>query len=73
MKFRKLLGRIIEYYGSQKAFSSAMGMNVGTLSLKLLGESAWTIPEAKRACELLSIPLEELHIYFLPSELGNTN
>lgn len=70
MKYRKLCGRIREYYGTQKAFAAAMGVNVGTLSFKLSGKAEWTQREITRACELLYIPLEEVHVYFFAREVG---
>lgn len=70
MKYRKLCGRIREYYGTQKAFAGAMGMNVGTLSFKLRGKTDWTLEEITKACELLYIPLEEMHTYFFAREVG---
>lgn len=67
MKYDKLRGRIIEKFGSQKAFAAAMGMNVSTLSFKLNGKSEWTREEIEKACGLLDIPIEEVHSYFFCS------
>lgn len=67
MKYDKLRGRIIEKFGSQKAFAAAMGMNVSTLSFKLNGKSEWTREEIEKACGLLDIALEKVHSYFFCS------
>lgn len=64
MNFSKLRGKIKEVFGSQDAFAAAMGMNPSTLSAKLTGKTDWTSSEVELACKLLSIPLEEMHLYF---------
>ena len=64
MKYSKLRGRIAEVFGTQKAFAAAMGMNVGTMCLKLSGKAEWDRQEISKAGKLLDIPLEEAHLYF---------
>lgn len=62
--YSKLLGRIIEKYGSQSKFSGAFGMSERSLSLKLNGQRAFKQPEITRACELLEIEGSDIHAYF---------
>lgn len=64
MSYSKLRGRIREKFGTQSAFSIAMGMSESTLSGKLTGKTDWTRPEIEKACELLGIPLSEAYTYF---------
>ena len=63
-KYSKLKGRIIERYGTQKAFAEAMGMNVATLNAKLNSKATWTLEEIEKACSLLGIPKNEINEYF---------
>lgn len=67
--YSKLRGKIIEKYGSQMAFSKALGVSFSTLNLKLNNKSEWTAPEMNRACELLNIPLAESYVFFLTEKL----
>lgn len=70
MKYSKLRGRIIEVYGTQKAFAVEMKMSVCTLCLKLSGKALWNQREIIKACQLLNIPLEEAHLYFFSARVG---
>lgn len=62
--YRKLKGRIVEIYGTQKAFASAMGWSERTLSLKINGERYWKQPDISKACTLLKIQGEDVEIFF---------
>lgn len=64
MSFSKLRGRIREIFGTQEAFAVAMDMSPGTLSCKLTGKTEWTKSEIEKACNLLEIPVENIHEYF---------
>ena len=70
MKFdsAKLRGRIRTYFSTQAAFAEAMHMSACALSQKLNGRSEWAAGEIRRACELLDIPADELHLYFFYSK-----
>ena len=70
--FNKLKGRIVEVYGTQYAFANAMGIAKNTLSMKLSGLSDFTLPEIKKACELLAIPDEQIKDYFFAAEVQKT-
>lgn len=62
--FSKLIGRIIERYGSRKAFAEALGISDGTLSGKLNNKVKFSTLEIKQACSLLKIAPEEIGQYF---------
>lgn len=60
----KLLGRIVEVYGTRKAFAKKAGYSVQTLRWKLDGRSEWKQKEILEMCDLLSIPHEDIPAYF---------
>lgn len=64
MSYNKLRGKIKEVFGTQDAFAAALNMNRATLSAKLTGKTDWSRKEVELACQLLGIPLEEMHLYF---------
>lgn len=66
--YSKLRGRIVEKYTTCAAFAEAFGCSRSVLSAKLSGTSPWTIAEVRRACELLDIKPEEIHLYFFVPE-----
>ena len=62
--FSKLVGRIIEKYGTRAAFGTAMGMNPEQLSRRLNNRTQFSADEMMLALDLLSIPPEEIYVYF---------
>ena len=68
MSYAKLKGKIKELYGTQSAFAEAMGMDNATLSLKLNNKTPWKDEEIEKACGLLNIPIEQVHVYFFCKE-----
>jgi hypothetical protein len=62
--YSKLNGRIIEMFGTRAKFAKEMGMSEHTLSVKMNGKTPWTQKEICKACDLLSIPSSEIHLYF---------
>lgn len=64
MSYNKLRGKIKEVFGPQDSFASALGMNPSTLSAKLTGKTDWNRREVELACQVLGIPMEEMHLYF---------
>ena len=64
MDYRKLKGKITEIFGSQKAFAEALGVSYTSLNHRLNGKLSWKIIEIEKACELLKIIPEEIHLYF---------
>ena len=67
MSYAKLRGRIKEIFGTNEAFADAMEMDTSSLSAKLNNKSPWKREEIEKACMLLSIPIEEVHLYFFTS------
>ena len=67
--YGKLLGRIIEMYGTRAAFCDAVGMSPSTLTERLKGKSGFRQVEIKRIAspEFLNIPLNEIGEYFFCS------
>ena len=62
--YSKLLGRIVEKYGTQAKFADAMGLSERSLSLKLNCKVPFKQPEISKACGLLEIGEEEIFPYF---------
>ena len=62
--YSKLFGRIKEKFCTQGRFSKAMGLSERSLSLKLNNKMPWKQNEILRACSLLEISVEEVHLYF---------
>ena len=64
MNYAKLRGKIREVFGTNRKFAKAMQMDYSVLSAKLNRKSQWKEEEIKKACSLLGIPIEEVHLYF---------
>ena len=62
--YNKLLGRIVEKVGTQGRFSERMGLSERTISFKLNGKIGWKQSEIAKACQVLSIPEDEIPDYF---------
>lgn len=62
--FDKLLGRIIEKYGTRKAFASDMGMSESSLCDRLNGKIPFKMEEIWKAANLLDIRPDEIGEYF---------
>lgn len=62
--YSKLLGRIIEKYGTQTKFAGAMGLSERSLSLKLNGKVGFKQNEIVKACSLLEIAEIDIPEYF---------
>ncbi|HGZ8067770.1 DUF739 family protein [Staphylococcus aureus] len=69
--YSALIGRIIEKYGNRYAFAYAIGLSERSLSLKLNDKIGWRDCEIAKACELLSIPREEIQVYFFNYKVQN--
>ena len=67
--YSKLRGRIVEKYGTQIAFSKAMGVSERTLSLKLNGKIYFSQDEIISISKLLDIPRDEIQLYFFVQEV----
>lgn len=66
MKFNysKLLGRMRECGFTQEQLAKAIGINKGTLSVKLNNRFSFTQEEILAICKLLNIPICEIGEYF---------
>lgn len=64
--YSKLTGRIIEKYGSRRAFAAAYGISENAMSQKLSNKMAITTDDimAWSAPELLDIPSDQIGVYF---------
>jgi len=64
--FSKLRGRIIEKFGSIRAFAKAYGLSYVTMSNKLNGKVGISSDDIVKMSkpELLDIPPAEYHLYF---------
>ncbi len=67
--YSKLLGRIVEIYGTRAAFGDAMGWAGSTLWAKLHNKVEWTQREIKRGAELLRIEDCDISLYFFTPEV----
>lgn len=66
MKFNysKLLGRMREYGFTQEQLAKAIGINKGTLSVKLNNKFSFSQEEILAICKILNIPASEISDYF---------
>ncbi|MGM0206476.1 hypothetical protein IGI96_000945 [Enterococcus sp. DIV0421] len=62
--YSKLLGRIVEKYGTQYNFAIALGLSERSLSLKLNNRVSWKSTELQKAIELLDINEKDIGAYF---------
>lgn len=62
--YSKVKGKIKEIFGTQKAFSQAMGLSVPTISDKLNNKTEWSQSEIKKAAKLIHIEKNDIPIYF---------
>lgn len=73
MKYRydKLLGKIVEKYGTRGEFARKMGISQRSLSLKLNNIRHFTQDEIQRATLILDISPEEVGAYFFTYDVQN--
>lgn len=62
--FSLLTGRIVAKFGSRKAFAEAMGILPAGITSRLQNKTRWQPDEIIRACKLLGVPNEKIHLYF---------
>ena len=67
--YAKLLGKIVEVFGTQSRFAEAMGLSERTVSLKLNGKIGWKQVEIVKASSILSIPESAIVEYFFAHEV----
>ena len=69
LKGKKLLGRIIELYGTRKAFGEAIGETPARISRKLRDPMSLSVTDAAKWAKALEIAPEDFNVFFLPSLL----
>lgn len=64
--YNKLEGRIVEKFGSRRAFAEAYGVSENTMSRKLNGKTSFSTSDIIKmsSVDLLDIPAEQYHEYF---------
>lgn len=64
--FSKLIGRIVERFGTRAAFAEAAGYSETMLSYRLNNKIAWDADEIYHVCQpdLLDITAAEIPVYF---------
>jgi hypothetical protein len=67
--YSKLIGRIVEKFGTRSAFADAMGLKYEALSRRLNNKADFRTEEYIRACELLDISPKEIYSYFFTPKL----
>lgn len=63
--YKKLRGRIVEKYGTQRDFAVALGVTEKTVTYKMNGYTPFKQSEIVEWCKLLDIDLAEAHLFFL--------
>ena len=69
-KTEKLKARIIERFGTQRAFCEAVGMYESTLSRYLSTGKDWKGSKLIKAVEVLAIPANEVDLYFFEPDVS---
>lgn len=64
LKYKKLRGKIVEVFGTNKKFCDAVGITPQNLSMKLNGWSAFTYDQIEQFAAVLNIPTKEIGSYF---------
>lgn len=67
--YRKLKGRIKEYYGTQKEFAKQIDKSEATIVSKLKDTGRWTQDEMILSIDLLNIPLVDINEYFFKEKV----
>ena len=69
--YSKLVGRIIEKFGSRKAFAKAYGISENSMSRKLLGKDSITINDIMKMSkpEFLDIEANDIPAYFFTQKV----
>lgn len=63
-QYRKLIGRIVEVYGTRKAFAEALGLSENSLSLKLNGKTGFSQDDIIEWSKLLNISQDEYGSFY---------
>lgn len=65
----KLKGRIVELFGSQRAFSDKIGLTEQSITAKLNGRSQFSQADIVKWCNALEIEKDEVADYFFTEGL----
>ena len=63
-EYSKLIGFIVEKYGTRRAFAEALGWTDTKLSARLNNAVPFSTVEINQVCALLGIPDEDIAAYF---------
>lgn len=69
MKYNKLMGRVVEMYGTKKTFAEAIKETPATVSNKLNGITKLDVDDIQLYCEALLIEPSEIPNYFFQKEV----
>ena len=67
--YSKLIGRIVERYGTRSAFAAALGMSDKSLSSKLSNKIGFKQSEICKSSVLLGIQDQEIGTYFFTQKV----
>lgn len=70
--YRKLLGKIVEKYGTQIKFAEAMELSKRSLSLKLNGKVHFNKPKSLKLAVYWILQRQTSQIIFLTSKFNNS-
>lgn len=62
--YKKLRGRIVEKYGSQKKFADILGVSENSVSKKMQGKTGFSQEDIVKWSQLLNIKKDEYTLYF---------
>lgn len=66
--YSKLLGRLREKQITQSELASKLGISETTLNFSLKNKRPFKQSEINQMCEILSIPLNSIEVFFLPND-----
>ena len=64
MDYSKLRGRIVEKFGSQKAFARILGVSNNSVTKKMTSKTSFNQKDIHLWCTLLGIPMDNVREYF---------
>ena len=63
-QYNKLKGKIVEKYGTRKAFAASVGISENSLSLKLNGKTGFSQEDIEKWSKLLGISFDEYPSFY---------
>lgn len=63
-KYSKLKEKVEEKFGTHIKFAKAIGISERSVSAKLNGHGEWKQGEILKACEMMDIEIDKVHLYF---------